>query len=293
MLLRGRRLLVTGVVTRRSIAFAVAREAQEAGAEVVLTSFGRVRSLTERAARNLPEPVDVLELDVNVPEQATEVARALDERWGGVDGVLHAVAHAPPDAIGGHFLQTPWESAAVALQTSAYSLKTLATELAPLLQRSPGGGSVVALDFDATVAWPQYDWMGVAKAALESIGRYLARELGPRGIRVNLVAAGPLRTEAATRIAEFERLAGGWSHAAPLGWDPRDPRPVARAVCWLLSEWSQQITGEIVHVDGGRHAVGMPIDDEPTPLSELPDSAVGAVEGNGGRAAAPDRAPAG
>jgi meromycolic acid enoyl-[acyl-carrier-protein] reductase len=253
MTLEGKRLLVTGVITRRSIAWAVAEQAQLQGAEVVLTSFGRARRMTERAAARLPEPPDVLELDVNRPDDLQAVATELDRRWSGLDGVLHAIAFAPEDALGGRFLDTPPESAAQAFTTSAYSLKALAASLAPLLER--GEGSVVALDFDASVAWPVYDWMGVSKAALEAVARYLARDLGPRDVRVNLVSAGPIETVAAGGIPGFEQLAAEWHSRAPLGWDVSDPTQVARAVCFLLSDWSRGISGEILHVDGGFHAM--------------------------------------
>jgi meromycolic acid enoyl-[acyl-carrier-protein] reductase len=252
-MLAGKRILVTGVMTNDSIAFHSAAGAQRAGAEVVLTGFGRTRRMTERAARQLPSAADVLELDVNAPDDLAAVRAALDERWGGVDGVVHAIAFAPPDALGGNFLATPAESAETAFRTSAYSLKALAEALAPLM---PEGASVVGLDFDATVAWPVYDWMGVSKAALEAVSRYLARDLGPRGVRVNLVSAGPLKTPAASGIPGFDALAGTWDRRAPLGWDTGDPAPVADTVCFLLSDWSRRISGEIVHVDGGFHAVG-------------------------------------
>jgi enoyl ACP reductase len=252
-MLDGKRLLVTGVLTRHSIAFAVAREAQLAGAEVVLSSFGRARRLTERAAKRLPDPPDVLELDVDDEDDLAALAADLQSRWGSVDGVLHAIAYAPEDAIGGRFMDTPASSVLTAFQTSAYSLKALTAALAPLF--SPRA-SVVGLDFDASVAWPSYDWMGVSKAGLEAVARYLARDLGPRGTRVNLIAAGPLRTAAASGIDGFSSLARAWEHGAPLGWDPDDAGPVARTVCFMFSDWSDGITGEIVHVDGGFHAMG-------------------------------------
>ena len=252
MNLEGKRLLVTGALTRRSIAFAVAEQAQLAGAEVVLTSFGRARRLTERAARQLPVPADVLELDVNRSEDLAALRVELDSRWGGLDGVLHAIAFAPEEALGGRFLETPAESAALAFTTSAFSLKALAAELLPLLEH---GASVVGLDFDASVAWPAYDWMGVSKAGLEAVARYLARDLGARGIRVNLVSAGPVDTPAAGGIPGFERLAQEWADRAPLGWDTSDPTAVAQAVCFLFSDWSRGISGEILHVDGGFHAM--------------------------------------
>ncbi len=255
MILAGRRLLITGVITKDSIAYHAAEQAQREGAEVLLTSFGRVKRMTERAAHKLPEPVDVLELDVNRPEDLTALTETLSNRWGRVDGVLHAIAFAPQDALGGAFMTAPAESAKQAFETSAFSLKALAAALEPLM--SPGS-SVVGLDFDASVAWPIYDWMGVAKAALESVARYLARDLGPKGIRVNLISAGPLGTVAAQGIPGFEQLAELWRQQAPLGWDTGDPLPVARAICWLLSDYAQGISGEIVHVDGGFHAVGAP-----------------------------------
>jgi meromycolic acid enoyl-[acyl-carrier protein] reductase len=255
VILAGKRLLITGVITKDSIAFHAAEQAQREGASVVLTSFGRVRRMTERAAQRLPEPVDVLELDVNRPEDLQAVADELGGRWGGVDGILHAIAFAPEDAIGGKFMSAPADSAAQAFLTSAFSLKALAGALAPLMS---SGGSIVGLDFDASLAWPIYDWMGVAKAALEAVARYLARDLGPSAVRVNLVSAGPLGTVAARGIPGFEQLANLWPAQAPLGWDIEDPSPVASAICFLLSDYARAITGEILHVDGGFHAMGAP-----------------------------------
>ncbi len=255
MILAGKRLLITGVITKDSIAFHAAETAQREGAEVVLSSFGRVRRLTERAAQRLPEPVDVLELDVNQQPDLDALTETLRERWGGLDGVLHAIAFAPDDALGGRFMTASADSASEAFRTSAFSMKALAGACAPLMGE---GAGIVGLDFDASVAWPVYDWMGVAKAALESVSRYLARELGPAGIRVNLVAAGPLGTVAARGIPGFDELAELWRAQAPLGWDVSDPGPVANAICFLLSDYSAAITGEIVHVDGGFHAVGAP-----------------------------------
>ncbi len=254
-LLDGKRLLITGVITKDSMAFHVAQLAQAQGAEVVLSSFGRVRRMTERAAARLDTPVDVLELDVNRLEDLEALASELGSRWGRVDGILHAIAFAPEDALGGRFLTTPAESAVAAFQTSAFSLKAVAATLAPLM---PRGASVVGLDFDASVAWPIYDWMGVAKAALESVSRYLARDLGAQGIRVNLISAGPLGTVAARGIPGFEKLAALWEQQAPLGWEIEDPSIVAGPVCFLLSDLARGISGEIVHVDGGFHAVGAP-----------------------------------
>ena len=253
-MLEDKKLLITGVVNRESIAYEVARQAQEAGAEVVLTSFGRVRRMTERTASRLPQPPDVLELDVNNPEDIEAVAADLKERWGRLDGVLHAIAFAPEDALGGKFLETPPESAEVAFRTSAYSFKALAAAFEDLYPEE--GASIVGMDFDAQVAWPVYDWMGVAKAALEATSRYLARDLGPRGVRANLVSAGPLGTLAARGIPGFGDLASAWQRQAPLGWDTDDPAPVAGAILFLLSDLARGITGEILHVDGGFHAMG-------------------------------------
>jgi meromycolic acid enoyl-[acyl-carrier-protein] reductase len=257
-MLDGKRLLITGVLTKGSIAYAVAERAQEAGAEIVLTGFGRTRRMTERSAKGLPSPPDVLELDVNSPDDFEALVAELEQRWGGIDGALHAIAFAPEDALGGQFMNAPPESAEVAFRTSAYSFKALAGALSPLMQGD--GGSLVAMDFDGSVAWPVYDWMGVAKAALESVSRYLARDLGPAGVRVNLVSAGPVETPAAGGIPGFDNLAGLWREQAPLGWDPSDPSPVADTVCFLLSDWSRGISGEIVHVDGGFHAMGAPLE---------------------------------
>ena len=254
MLLEKKRLLVTGVLTPQSIAFEAARLAQEQGAEIVLTGFGKALALTQKTARRLPEPPDVLEMDVNDASHIEQVATDLASRWDSLDGLLHAIAYAPGDALGGAFLETPWDSAQVAFRTSAYSLKALTAGVLPLLR--DGGGAIVSLDFDASVAWPVYDWMGVSKAALEAVTRYLARDLGRHSIRVNCVSAGPLRTMAAKGIPGFDTLASAWGRKAPLGWDVSDPLPVARAITFLLSDWSAGITGEIVHVDGGYHAMG-------------------------------------
>lgn len=267
-MLSDKKLLITGVITRDSIAWEAAREAQEAGAEVVLTGFGRARRLTERAANSLPQPADVLELDVNAPDDLEAVAAELGERWGRVDGVLHSIAFSPEDGLGGRFLETPPESAITAFKTSAFSLKALAVALTDLYP--PQGASIVGMDFDASVAWPVYDWMGVAKAALEATARYLARDLGPRGVRVNLVAAGPLGTLAARGIPGFEELAEMWGRQAPLGWDGDDAIPVAGAILFLLSDLARAVTGEILHVDGGFHAMGAPLSHAPAALEHIP-----------------------
>jgi enoyl-[acyl-carrier protein] reductase I len=253
VILEGKRLLVTGVVNRRSIAFAIAERAQAEGAEVLLTSFGRMMRMTERAAKRLDPVPDVLELDVNDDGHLAALRTELESRWGKLDGAVHAIAFAPADALGGDFLATPRASAATAFETSAYSYKALAEAVAPLMS---DGGGIVGLDFDATVAWPSYDWMGVAKAALESVNRYLARDLGPLGVRANLVAAGPIGTAAASGVPGFSDLEAKWAEQAPLGWEVEDAVPVADAALFLLSDLSRAITGEIVHVDGGVHAIG-------------------------------------
>ncbi len=254
MLLEGKRLLITGVLTDDSIAWHVARIVQEEGAEIVATGFGRGMRLTERSVRRLPEPCDVLELDINDPAQVGALTAELTDRWGKIDGALHAIAFAPADALGGNFLNTPVESAQTAFVTSAFSYKTLAIALLPLMKKA-GGGSLVALNFDNTQAWPAYDWMGVAKSALESVTRYLARDLGRDGIRANAVSAGPLGTVAAKSIPGFDRFDALWRERSPLVWDATDPEPVARMVAVLLSDWAPMTTGEIIHVDGGFHAV--------------------------------------
>jgi meromycolic acid enoyl-[acyl-carrier protein] reductase len=252
-LLDGKRILVTGVLTDSSIAFHVARIAQEQGATVLLTGFGRM-SLVERIARRLPDPPPVLELDVTSTDQLATLADRVGEHADRLDGVVHGIANAPGTALGGNFLSTPWEDVASALHVSTYSLKALAMAVLPLMQER--GGAIVGMDFDASLAWPAYDWMGVAKAGLESCARYLARYLGEYQIRVNLMAAGPLRTMAARSIPGFEQFEPIWSERAPLGWDLHNHEPAARACVALLSDWFPATTGEIVHVDGGVHAVG-------------------------------------
>jgi meromycolic acid enoyl-[acyl-carrier-protein] reductase len=254
MLLKDKRLLITGVLTDDSIAWHVARIAQEQGAEVVATGFGRGMRLTERSVQRLPRPCPVLELDITNPDHMAAVADDLAGRWGAVDGALHAIGFAPADALGGNFLAAPPESAEIAFRVSAFSFKTLAVGLLPLL-RAAGGGSLVTMDFDNRQAWPAYDWMGVAKAALQAITRYLARDLGADDIRVNAVSAGPLATVAAKSIPGFQELHDLWEGRAPLTWDAEDPEPVARMVCVLLSDWAPKTTGEVVHVDGGFHAI--------------------------------------
>lgn len=254
MLLPDKKLLITGVLTDDSIAWHVARVAQEEGAEIVCTGFGRGLRLTERSVNRLPSGADVLELDINDPAHVEAVAADLAARWGRLDGALHAIAFAPEDALGGNFLNTPAESAQTAFLTSAFSFKTLAVAMRPLLETA-GGGSLVTLDFDNRQAWPGYDWMGVAKSALQSVTRYLARDLGASRIRVNAVSAGPLGTVAAKSIPGFDNFDRVWNARAPLGWDPSNPDPVARMICVLLSDWAPMTSGEIVHVDGGFHAI--------------------------------------
>lgn len=258
MLLEGKCLLITGVLNDSSIAYSVARLAQQQGAEIVLTGFGRGMRITERIAQRLPEPADVLELDVTDDAHLDRVAAQIASRWGRLDGLVHAIGFAPDSAIGGQFLDTPWDDVATAVHVSTYSLAALGRAFAPMLAAADGG-AIVGLDFDAAVAWPAYDWMGVAKAGLESCCRYLARDLGAQGTRVNLVAAGPLRTIAARSIAGFSTYEQVWEKRAPLGWDPADAEPVARVVCALLSDWTPVVTGEIVHADGGAHAMGADI----------------------------------
>ncbi|MFM8528915.1 MAG: enoyl-ACP reductase FabI [Ilumatobacteraceae bacterium] len=249
----GKKIVVTGVLTDASLAFGVARLALDEGADVILTGAGRALSLTQRTARKLPREVKVLELDVTVDEHATQVRQAVESMWGRVDGVVHSIGFAPEVCLGDDFMAATWNDVATAMHISAYSLKHLADVFSPLM--SPGG-SFVGLDFDNTVAWPAYNWMGVAKSALESINRYLAKELGPRGIRSNLVAAGPIKTMAAKSIPGFKKFEDVWDERAPLGWDVTNGEPVARAVVALLSDWFPATTGSMIYVDGGYHAIG-------------------------------------
>lgn len=249
----GKKIVVTGVLTDASLAFGVAKLALDEGADVILTGAGRALSLTQRTARKLPREVNVLELDVTVDEHATQVRQAVESMWGRVDGVVHSIGFAPEVCLGEDFMAAKWNDVATAMHISAYSLKHLADVFVPLMT---SGGSFVGLDFDNTVAWPAYNWMGVAKSALESINRYLAKELGPRGIRSNLVAAGPIKTMAAKSIPGFKKFEDVWDDRAPLGWDVTNGEPVARAVVALLSDWFPATTGSMIHVDGGYHATG-------------------------------------
>jgi enoyl-[acyl-carrier protein] reductase I len=253
-ILDGKRILVAGVTMDSSIGFAVARVAQEQGASVVISNFGRALSITRRIAKRLPVTAPVIELDVTDPEHLDTLTDRVGEHLDGLDGVVHSIAYGNPETLlGGKFLTGPWEDVAQAVQVSAYSLKSLAVAARPMLSR---GSGIVGLTFDATIAWPAYDWMGVAKAGLEATSRYLARDLGAEGIRVNLVSAGPLRTLAAKAIPGFDELEDLWSTRAPLGWDNADSTATARAVVALLSDFFPATTGEIVHVDGGFHAMG-------------------------------------
>ncbi|MFI1795753.1 enoyl-ACP reductase FabI [Streptomyces sp. NPDC020379] len=252
-ILAGKRILVTGVLTEASIAFQAAKVAQNEGAEVILTGFGRL-SLVERIAKRLPKPAPVIELDVSNQEHLDGLADKVREHLGegvALDGIVHSIAFGPQGAF--NFLEGTWEDVSTAVQVSAYSYKSLAMALLPLMRE---GSSIVGLTFDAQIAWPKYDWMGVAKAALESTNRYLARDLGPKGIRCNLVSAGPLKSMAAKSIPGFEELADVWNHRAPIGWDLADPEPAGRGVVGLLSDFFPRTTGEIVHVDGGVHMMG-------------------------------------
>ncbi|MBV8194574.1 MAG: enoyl-ACP reductase FabI [Candidatus Dormibacteraeota bacterium] len=255
-LLAGRRVLVTGVLTPKSIAYAIAESCQQAGARTMLTSFGRAMSLTRRSAQRLDPTPDVLEMDVTDVDQVRAAADHVRTTWGGVDAVVHAVGFAPEDCLGGGFLDAPWSSVATAFQVSSYSLQTLTAQFVPLMPET--GGSIVTLTFDASVAWPAYDWMGPAKAALEAIVRYLARDLGAQHIRVNSLSAGPLETMAAKSIPGFGDIKNAWQLQAPLGWDTQDPGPVADACAFLLSDLARGITGEVLHVDGGFHSQGAP-----------------------------------
>jgi enoyl-[acyl-carrier protein] reductase I len=254
-ILSGKNVLVTGVLTDSSIAFHIARVAQEEGANVVLTSFGRAMSITKRISARLPQEAPVLELDVTNDEHLANLATAVKEHMTHLDGVVHSIGFAPEAALGGNFLNTEWPDVATAVHVSAYSLKSLTMACKPLFTATTGA-SVVGLDFDAQVAWPKYDWMGVAKAALESTSRYLARDLGKENIRFNLVAAGPIRTMAAKSIPGFDEFENVWNAKAPLDWDVNDPVPAAQAAVALMSPFFTKTTGEIIHVDGGLHAIG-------------------------------------
>ncbi|CAB5240073.1 unannotated protein [freshwater metagenome] len=252
-ILQGKNILVTGVLTDASIAFHIARIAQDEGATVLLSSYGRVFNLTTRIAGRLPQPAPVINLDVTSSEDLEALASRVREHVPHLDGLVHSIGFAPESALGGNFLNTAWEDVATAVHVSAYSLKSLTMAARPLFN---AGGSVVGLDFDATVAWPKYDWMGVAKAALESTSRYLARDLGAENIRVNLVAAGPIRTMAAKSIPGFDEFEKVWNERSALAWDVTDPVPAAQAAVALLSDWFPKTTAEIIHVDGGVHAMG-------------------------------------
>jgi enoyl-[acyl-carrier protein] reductase I len=252
-ILEGKKILITGVLTEASIAFTAARLAQEQGAEVLLSSFGRMLPITTKIAERLPKPAKVIELDATSAEDIASLAGRIEAELGRLDGIVHAIAFAPQTALGGNFMQTEWADVATAVEVSAYSLKSITTACLPVLNNP---SSVVGLTFDASISWPVYDWMGVAKAAFESTARYLARYLGAEGVRVNLVSAGPLRTTAAKGIPGFAKMEELWTDRAPLGWDLTDTEAAARGIIALLSDWFPATTGEIIHVDGGLHSTG-------------------------------------
>jgi enoyl-[acyl-carrier protein] reductase I len=254
-ILEGKKILITGVLTDTSLAFATAQLAQAEGADIVLSGFGRGLSLTNRVASKLAVPPEVIELDVTDEKQLKEAARAVAQLFGRLDGLVHSIGFAPPSALGQGMFAATWQDVATTLEVSSYSLKALAETFLPLLETA-GAASIVGFDLDASVAWPGYDWMGVAKASLESLSRYLARDLGSKNIRVNLVAAGPIRTVAARAIPGFQLFEDAWAARAPLGWNVNDSDAIAHACVALLSDWFPRTTGEIIHVDGGYHAVG-------------------------------------
>lgn len=254
-ILEGKNILVTGVTTDASIAYAVADLAQREGAKVVISAMGRALSLATRVSKRLDPAPNVIELDVTDADHLAGLPDVLRTELGDeVHGVVHSIAFAHPErALGGAFLSTEWEDVATAVHTSAYSMKSLTMAVKDMM---PRGSSVVGLTFDASTTWPSYDWMGVAKSALESTSRYLARYLGPDGIRSNLVAAGPIDTIAKKAIPGAQSFNDVWDERAPLGWDPSDAYPAARAVVALLSDWLAATTGEILHADGGLHSTG-------------------------------------
>lgn len=252
-ILEGKKILITGVLTEASIAFTAARLAQEEGAEIVLSSFGRMLPITKKISERLPKPVTVIELDATSQENLDALPEKIRKTLGSLDGIVHAIAFAPQSALGGNFMETQWADVSTAVEVSAYSLKAITTACLPVLNNP---SSVVGLTFDATVSWPVYDWMGVAKAAFEATSRYLARYLGPKGIRVNLISAGPLRTTAAKGIPGFATMEELWTGRAPLGWNLTDTEAAARGLIALLSDWFPATTGEMIHVDGGLHSTG-------------------------------------
>lgn len=256
-MLAGKRLLITGVVNTDSIAFATAVAALDGGAEILLSSLGRDLDAARRAAAELPGEVPIVEADLTSTEDLEHLAAHIAGTWGHLDGALHAIAFAPQEALAGSFLDAGSQAAARAFDTSTFSYASLARVVAELAP--PSGGSIVGLDFDAAGAWPVYNWMGVCKAGLEAVNRYVARDLGPRRIRSNLIAAGPIHTRAAGGIPDFQRLTDAWDSTSPLPWDAKDSSPVADTACFLLSDLSRMISGEILHVDGGYHAMAAPL----------------------------------
>ncbi|MDR1265637.1 MAG: enoyl-ACP reductase FabI [Propionibacteriaceae bacterium] len=254
-ILADKRILVTGLTATNSIAFHTAQVAQQEGAKVVVSNFGRAMRMTRRAAAKLDPVPEVLELDVTDETHLASLAERVEPILGGLDGVVHSIGFADPfKAMGGRFLSTEWEDVAVSMRISAYSLAALARACLPIMT---AGSALVGMSFQANVSWPSYDWMGVSKATLEAVSRYLARYLGPQGIRSNIISAGPVNTLSKRSIPLLQDQDRMWQLRAPLFWDADDATPVAKAACALLSDFFPATTGEIVHVDGGFHSTGV------------------------------------
>ena len=251
-LLAGKRILVTGVLTDRSLAYHAAAKMQELGAEVLLTSFGRAKRITERAAQMLPKATDVLELDVTKQSDYDALVEELGARWDSVDGLLHSVAFAPAQLFKDPFLHANLDDVEAAMRISSYSLQQLSATLLPLMVRSQSGASIVALTVEDRVRVHPYAWMSVAKSVLNSIARQLAVHLADHNVRVNLIAAGPVRTNAGSVIPEFSEMEDTYKRA-PLGWDTRDHTAIAGPAAFLMSDLSRNMTGDILKVDGGMH----------------------------------------
>jgi enoyl-[acyl-carrier protein] reductase I len=257
--LNGRRALVMGVANARSLGWAIAERLREAGAELAFSYQGeRLRDELERLTRDMPG-TRLAQCDVTRPEELAALFDGLREAWGGLDYVVHSIGFAPRAAMDGRYIETTREDWLTALEISAYSLVAVAREAEPLL--AEGGGIVTLTYYASEKVVPKYNVMGIAKSALEASVRYLAYELGKKGVRVNAVSAGPVRTVAARSIPGFMKMYNRVASVAPLGRNVTHEE-VGNLGLYLLSPLSSGVTGETVYVDAGYHVMGMELGEE-------------------------------
>ena len=254
-LLEGKRGAIFGVANERSIAWAISEALHAEGAELAFTYAGEI---LEKRVRPLAEGIGskiILPCDVTKDEEIEKVFATLKQAWGGIDILIHAIAFANKEDLSNPYVQTSRQGFHLALDVSAYSLVALARHAAPLMEGR--NGSILTLTYmGSEKVIPNYNVMGVAKAALEASVRYLAHDLGPKGIRVNAISAGPLRTLAAAGISDFKSMLHHVAERAPLKRNI-DAEEVGKTALYLCSEWGSAVTGEVLHVDAGYNIMGM------------------------------------